>query len=160
MIVIGGVKAVNNSHGLFVFLDDTDGEVGVHSVQLLRLISKPFVEMLGKMRTIGSKAEVFHGTAKRTSGGLKKENLMKTSKGRIVSRKKHAAGKKAIQRLFKAGYKPTKGTFTAMRKGVRTTRRKGMRGGYAPPAPPTASAQTPQQAAQALQGMMKALTGK
>lgn len=54
---------------------------------------------------------------------------MKTSKGRIVSRKKHAAGKKAIQRLFKAGYKPTKGTFTAMRKGMRTTRRKGMRGG-------------------------------
>jgi ABC-type transport system substrate-binding protein len=117
--------------------------------------------MLGKMRTIGSKAEVFHGTAKHTSGGLTKAHLMKTSKGRIVSRKKHAAGKKAIQRLFKAGYKPTKGTFTAMRKGVRTTRRKGMRGGNpTPPPPPTASAQTPQQAAQALQGMMKALTGK
>jgi len=87
--------------------------------------------MLGKMRTIGSKAEVFHGSADHTSGGLKKKDLMKTSKGRIVSRKKHAAGKKAIQRLFKAGYKPTKGTFTAMRKGMRTTRRKGMRGGAA-----------------------------
>jgi len=87
--------------------------------------------MLGKMRTIGSKAEVFHGSADHTSGGLKKKDLMKTSKGRIVSRKKHAAGKKAIQRLFKAGYKPTKGTFTAMRKGMRTTRRKGMRGGFA-----------------------------
>ena len=87
--------------------------------------------MLGKMRTIGSKAEVFHGSADHTSGGLKKKDLMKTSKGRIVSRKKHAAGKKAIQRLFKAGYKPTKGTFTAMRKGMRTTRRRGMRGGFA-----------------------------
>jgi hypothetical protein len=88
---------------------------------------------------------------------------MKTGKGRIVSRKKHAAGKKAIQRLFKAGYKPTKGTFTAMRKGMRTTRKKGMRGGYATAAPaaaPAASgAQTPQQAMASLQGMMKALTG-
>ena len=81
---------------------------------------------------IGSKAQVYHGTAKRTSGGLKKGDLMKTKAGRIVSRKKHAAGKKAILRLFRAGYKPTKGTFTAMRKG-RVTRRgkKGMRGGAA-----------------------------
>lgn len=98
--------------------------------------------MLGKMRTIGSKAEVFHGSADHTSGGLKKKDLMKTSKGRIVSRKKHAAGKKAIQRLFKAGYKPTKGTFTAMRKGMRTTRRKGMRGGFAEAASSSAKAST------------------
>jgi len=81
------------------------------------------------IRTVGSKAEVYHGTAKHTSGGLKKKDLMKTKAGRIVSRKKHAAGKKAILRLFRAGYKPTKGTFTAMRKG-RATRR-GMRGGAA-----------------------------
>ena len=45
-----------------------------------------------------------------------------------MSRKKHAAGKKAIQRLFKAGYKPTKGTFKVMRKGSRSTRRR--RGGF------------------------------
>jgi hypothetical protein len=83
-------------------------------------------------KTVGSKAEVFHGTAKHTSGGLKQKDLMKTKAGRIVSRKKHAAGKKAILRLFRAGYKPTKGTFTAMRKG-RVTRRgkKGMKGGAA-----------------------------
>ena len=68
--------------------------------------------------TVGSKAQVFHGTAKRTSGGLKKADLMKTKAGRIVSRKKHALGKKAIQRLFKAGYKPKKGTFRAMKKGA------------------------------------------
>lgn len=80
-------------------------------------------------KTVGSKAEVFHGTAKHTSGGLKKKDLIKTKAGRIVSRKKHAAGKKAILRLFRAGYKPTKGTFTAMRKGRVT--RKGMRGGAA-----------------------------
>ena len=80
-----------------------------------------------EMKTTGSKAEVFHGTAKHTSGGLKKKDLMK-HKGRIVSRKKHAAGKKAIQRLFKLGYKPTKGTFKAMSRGSRSTRRR--RGGF------------------------------
>jgi hypothetical protein len=83
-------------------------------------------------KAVGSKAEVYHGTAKHTSGGLKKKDLMKTKAGRIVSRKKHAAGKKAILRLFRAGYKPTKGSFTAMRKGHSTRRgKKGMRGGAA-----------------------------
>ena len=80
-----------------------------------------------EIKTTGSKAEVFHGTAKHTSGGLKKKDLMK-HKGRIVSRKKHAAGKKAIQRLFKLGYKPTKGTFKAMSRRSRSTRRR--RGGF------------------------------
>ena len=79
-------------------------------------------------KSVGTKAEVFHGTAKHTSGGLHKKDLMK-HKGRIVSRKKHAAGKKAIQHLFKLGYKPTKGTFKTMRKGsARSTRRR--RGGF------------------------------
>ena len=79
-------------------------------------------------KTVGTKAEVFHGTAKHTSGGLHKKDLMK-HKGRIVSRKKHAAGKKAIQRLFKLGYKPTKGTFKVMKKGMHKTRKH--RGGFA-----------------------------
>jgi len=61
--------------------------------------------------TIGSKAQVFHGTAKRTVGGLKKEDLMQTNSGRIVSKKQHAAGKKAIQRLRNAGYIAKKGEF-------------------------------------------------
>ena len=64
-----------------------------------------------KLKAVGSKAEVFHGTAKHTSGGLKKVDLMKTKSGRIVSRRKHMAGKKAIKRLFKLGFKPKKGTF-------------------------------------------------
>ena len=78
--------------------------------------------MADHKKTVGTKAEVFHGTAKHTSGGLHKKDLMK-HKGRIVSRKKHAAGKKAIQRLFKLGYKPKKGTFKALKKGMRKTRR-------------------------------------
>lgn len=79
-------------------------------------------------KTVGSKAEVFHGTAKHTSGGLKKKDLMKTKAGRIVSRRKHALGKSAIKRLFKAGYKPKKGTFRLMGKSGSQTRRK--RGGF------------------------------
>ena len=65
----------------------------------------------GKIPAVGTKAQVYHGTAKHTSGGLKKSDLMKTKKGRIVSRKKHAAGKKALKRLHKAGFKAKKGTF-------------------------------------------------
>ena len=65
----------------------------------------------GKMLTVGSKSQVYHGTAKHTSGGLTKSDLMKTKKGRIVSKRKHAAGKKAIKKLFAKGYKPKKGTF-------------------------------------------------
>jgi DVNP family len=72
--------------------------------------------MGGAMVTTGSKSQVWHGTAKHTSGGLTKGDLMKTKKGRIVSKKKHAAGLKAIKKLFAKGYKPKKGTFKLMRK--------------------------------------------
>ena len=66
--------------------------------------------MADHKKTVGTKAEVFHGTAKHTSGGLHKKDLMK-HKGRIVSRKKHALGKKSLKNLIKAGYKAKKGTF-------------------------------------------------
>ena len=65
----------------------------------------------GAMMTTGSKAQVFHGTAKHTSGGLTRKDLMKTKAGRIVSRKKHAAGLKAIKKLKKLGFVAKKGTF-------------------------------------------------
>ena len=69
-----------------------------------------------KVPAVGTKAQVWHGTAKHTSGGLKKSDLMKTRKGRIVSRKKHAAGKKALKNLVKAGFKAKKGTFKLFKK--------------------------------------------
>jgi len=72
--------------------------------------------MSEKLLTVGSKAQVFHGTAKHTSGGLKKKDLMKTRKGRIVSKKKHALGKKSLKNLVKAGYKAKKGTFKLFKK--------------------------------------------
>jgi hypothetical protein len=62
-------------------------------------------------KATGTKAEVFHGTAKHTSGGLHKKDLMKTRAGRIVSKKKHAAGKKAIKTLRKLGFVAKKGKF-------------------------------------------------
>lgn len=70
----------------------------------------------GGMITTGSKSQVFHGTAKHTSGGLTKKDLMKTRKGRIVSKKKHAAGLKALKQLKKSGYVAKKGTFKLFRK--------------------------------------------
>ncbi len=76
-----------------------------------------------KIPTIGTKAQVFHNSAKKTSGGLTKKDLMKTKKGRIVSKKQHASGKKAIKRLFALGYKPKKGTFKIMRKSMVDGRR-------------------------------------
>jgi hypothetical protein len=72
--------------------------------------------MGGAKKTVGSKAEVYHGSAKHTSGGLTKKDLMKTKRGRIVSRKKHAAGQKAIKKLRKAGYVAKKGTFKLFKK--------------------------------------------
>ena len=73
--------------------------------------------MTWHIKATGSKAEVFHGTAKHTSGGLKKGDLMKHH-GRIISRKKHAAGKKAIKHLRALGYIAKKGTFKLMRKSM------------------------------------------
>lgn len=69
-------------------------------------------------KTVGSRAEVWHGTAKHTSGGLHKKDLLKNKHGRIVSKKLHHTAKKQ-KRLEKAGYKPKKGKFVVMRKSMR-----------------------------------------
>jgi hypothetical protein len=71
--------------------------------------------MGGAKVTVGTKAQVWHGTAKHTSGGLTKKDLMK-HKGKIVSRRKHAAGLKAIKRLRKMGYTAKKGKFALFKK--------------------------------------------
>ncbi len=72
--------------------------------------------MAGGMITVGTRAQVFHGTAKHTSGGLKKSDLFMNKRGRIVSRKASAAGKKALKHLTRAGYKAKKGTFKLFKK--------------------------------------------
>ena len=59
---------------------------------------------------IGSRAQVMHGTAHHTVGGLTKTELKYNKAGRIVSRKKSMKAKKD-KRLEKAGYKTRKGKF-------------------------------------------------
>ena len=76
----------------------------------------------------GSRAQVNNGTAYKTSGGLKKTDLLQNKNGRIVSRKKHATAKKE-KRLVKAGYGTVKGKFGYVKlNGSRKSKRK-MRGG-------------------------------
>ena len=60
---------------------------------------------------IGTRAQVWHGTAYKTVGGLTKSSLMYNKYGRIVSRRKHATAKRE-NRLKKAGWVPIgKGKF-------------------------------------------------
>jgi hypothetical protein len=85
-------------------------------------------------KSVGSRAEVWHGTAKHTSGGLTKQKLFKTKTGRIVSMKKHYSAKRE-NRLVKHGYGTTKGKFGyRLLNGTKKTRRgrkSRMRGGHA-----------------------------
>ena len=70
-----------------------------------------------RKRTIGSRAEVMHGVCEKTRGGLKKKDLF-MKKGRIVSRRASAAGKKALKFLTRQGYIAKKGKFQLMRKSM------------------------------------------
>jgi len=80
-------------------------------------------------QTIGSRRQVWNGTAKRTSGGLTKTDLM-MSHGRIVSKSKHFSAKKEM-RLLKHGYGTKKGKFGFVKIGTKKHRKghKKMRGG-------------------------------
>jgi uncharacterized protein with NRDE domain len=59
---------------------------------------------------LGTRAQVWHKTAYKTTGGLRKSDLVQTSNGRIVSKAKHITAKKE-QRLLKHGYGTQKGKF-------------------------------------------------
>jgi hypothetical protein len=65
--------------------------------------------------TIGSRAQVMHGTADKTPGGLTKGDLKYNKAGRIVSRKKSMKAKKE-NRLVKLGFKTRKGKFGLVKK--------------------------------------------
>jgi hypothetical protein len=75
------------------------------------------------MKTFGSRAEVFHGTAKKTSGGLEKKDLLKNKHGEIVSRKKHNTAKRE-KRLQKFGYFTEKGKFGFVKKSPKSRKSK------------------------------------
>jgi hypothetical protein len=68
---------------------------------------------------IGTRAQVWHETAYKTSGGLKKMDLFQNDKGRIVSKSKYLTAKKE-KRLLKHGYGTQKGKFGAVRVAVKS----------------------------------------
>jgi hypothetical protein len=78
----------------------------------------------GATRRIGSRAQVMHGTAHHTTGGLTKTDLKYNKAGRIVSRKKSATAKKD-KRLVKLGFKTVKGKFGVVKK-TRKNKKGGM----------------------------------
>ena len=67
-----------------------------------------------KMQRVGSRAQVMHGNARMTGGGLRKKDLKYNKQGKIVSKKMSKLAKKE-KRLKKAGYTTRKGQFGAVR---------------------------------------------
>ena len=77
------------------------------------------------MTIIGSKAQVFHGTADETSGGLRKKDLKISSDGRIVSIKQSKglnafakAWSDATKKVMDARGKKKKEKFQPIKKGT------------------------------------------
>ena len=66
------------------------------------------------MQTFGSRAEVWHGVALKTSGGLEKKDLVQDKYGRIVSK---AARKSALARMKREGKKALVKVFKPKKKG-------------------------------------------
>ena len=80
----------------------------------------------GKFKLLrGTRAQVWHGTAWKTKGGLEKHQLIMNKNGRIVSKVKHDRAKKE-KRLIRYGYGTVPGKFGAVRIGSKkgTVRRK------------------------------------
>jgi hypothetical protein len=84
---------------------------------------------------IGTRAQIWHGTAYKTTGGLTKSNIMMNKSGHLVSKSKHASAKKE-NRLVKAGFGTKKGKFGFVKLNVTSKRgrkgkkgKKGMKGG-------------------------------
>ena len=76
-------------------------------------------------KLVGSRAQVWHGTAYKTKGDLCKSDLLMTKRGKLVSKKKHFSAKKD-KRLEKHGYFTVKGKFGYVKK---TPKRLGTRKG-------------------------------
>lgn len=79
------------------------------------------------VKTVGSRASVFHGNAKHTSGGLEKRDLKMSKNGSIVSKKNSARAKRKESPLLKlwrqsvsSVYKQAKyrGKFVPIKKGT------------------------------------------
>ena len=76
----------------------------------------------------GSRAQVWNGTAYKTSGGLTKSDLIMNKWGRIVSEKKYKTAKKE-KRLQKYGFFAKKGKFGYVKRSTRKMRKSMKKGG-------------------------------
>ena len=61
------------------------------------------IKVKKKIKRIGSRAEVFHGNALQTSGGLTKDKLSKNKEGRIISIKASQSAIKCYRSKEKNG---------------------------------------------------------
>lgn len=52
-----------------------------------------------KKQTVGTKEDVWNSSSSRTSGGLKKTDLMKNARGKIISKRQFEAGQRAYENL-------------------------------------------------------------
>jgi ribosomal protein S30 len=89
-------------------------------------------------RLIGTRAQVWHETAYKTTGGLTKADLIQNKAGRIVSKSKFNSAKRE-KRLLKYGYATKKGKFGFVKmngksKKMRGKRSRRMKGGSLNPA--------------------------
>jgi len=71
---------------------------------------------------IGSRAQVFHGTADKTAGGLTKKDLILDDDGQIKSK---AAQQAAIARMKKEGKKHLTKVFKPVKKGFKLQPKEG-----------------------------------
>ena len=74
------------------------------------------------MKNIGSRAEVFHGTATKTAGGLTKKELIRGGDGRIKSK---AASCAALDRMKREGKKALVKVFKPVKNGFKLQPREG-----------------------------------
>ena len=72
---------------------------------------------------IGSRAQVFHGTAYKTSGGLTKAGLKKTNTETLYLVLRALKGAQMLKRLTSKGYFTRKGKFGFVRKAAKKTRK-------------------------------------
>ena len=75
---------------------------------------------------VGTRAQVYHGTAYKTSGGLLKKDLVQNKRGRIVSKKKLQTAKRE-RRLEAHGWGHKANEWGAVRLSARKSHRRSRR---------------------------------
>ena len=94
-------------------------------INLLKLLFFMLVYIImAKIKKIGLRAEVLHGTAEKTSGNLTKNDLKKNKYGSIVSKAASLAAKKTKNLGDHLVKKGSKGFVLAIKKSVKKSSKK------------------------------------